>query len=180
MPIDLGEVDGRVLQLMASNSDTSFSFQGMKRSLQIHQEKLSRSLNRLTTQGLVGKKDDGYLITKKGVKIAGCSNPAPRLVVGSSYLPNDVDPAAVFGMLKGKWFSGMRWLGSSPNALGMDLKWVTDDGEVQVQVSFSNNNFEVSLLSFSPNEEDRAREIATRLFVKIVNTLYQRKIGQEN
>ena len=180
MPIDLGEVDERVLQLMASNSDTSFSFQGMKRSLQVHQEKLSRSLNRLTTQGLVGKEENGYLITKKGVKAVRCSNPPPRMVVGSSYLPNDVDPDTIYGALKGKWFSGIRWLGCSPSPLGADLKWVTDDGEVQVQVSFSSSKFEVSLLSFPPNEEVRARDLATKLFVKIVNTLYQRKLGQEN
>ena len=82
--------------------------------------------------------------------------------------------------LKGKWFSGMRWLGSSPNTSGADFKWVSDDGEVQIQVSFSNNQFEVSLISFPPNDEARARDLATKLFVKIVNTLYQNKLGQEN
>ncbi len=171
----LGEVDGRVLQMMASSADTNFSFQGIKRSLQVHQEKLSRSLNRLSSQGLVGKYDSGYAITKKGLKLIGTSDALPaKTVVGSSYVPGGLDAASVASMLKGKWFSGMRWLGSSPTRDGIDLKWVTDDGEVQVQVQFDNSKFEVSLISFPPNEEGRARDVATRLFVKIVNTLYQK------
>lgn len=171
----LGDVDGRVLQMMASSADTSFSFQGIKRSLQVHQEKLSRSLNRLASQGLVGKMESGYTITKKGLRLMGNNSAAPVVtVVGSSYLPGDLDSASVASMLKGKWFSGMRWLGSSPTENGAGLKWVTDDGEIQVQVKFSKSQFEVSLLSFPPNEEMRARSIATKLFVKIVNTLYQK------
>jgi len=83
-------------------------------------------------------------------------------------------------MLKGKWFSGMRWLGSSLVGEYIDLKWITDDGEVQVQVRFNRGEFEVSLISFPPNEERRAREVATKLFVKIVNTLYQKKLTHFN
>lgn len=170
-----GEVEGRVLQLMAANSDTSFSFQGIKRSLQLHQEKLSRGLSRLAAQGLIGKRDDGYLITKKGLRVVGQPSPSTATVVGESYLPSGSDPSAIANALKGKWFSGMRWLGFSSSRNGVDLKWVTDEGDIQVQASFLGGKFEVSLISFPPNEEERAKEVASRLFVKIINTLYGRK-----
>jgi hypothetical protein len=178
---NLGEVDSMVMQLLASSSDTSFSFQGMKRSLKVHQEKLSRSLNRLVNTGLIGKNEDGYSITKKGMKAAG-SSPAlsQPLVVGSSYLPNDVDLIGSQISLKGKWFSGMRWLGSSPSSSGTDLKWVTDDGEIQVCLSFRDRLMEVTLLSFPPGEESRARDVALRLHGKIVNTMYQAKCCQDS
>ena len=170
---NLGEVDSKVVQLLASSSDTSFSFQGMKRSLKVHQEKLSRSLNRLVTTGLVGKSDDGYTITKKGIRAVGSSaSPSQPLVVGSSYLPSDVDLTGAQISLKGKWFSGMRWLGSSPTSQGTELKWVTDDGEIQVKLSFRDGLMEVSLLSFPPGEESRARDVALRLHGKIVNAIY--------
>jgi hypothetical protein len=179
-----GEVDGKVMQLLASSAETSFSFQGMKRSLRVHQEKLSRSLNRLSSLGLVDKKDEGYSITKKGIKVTGgySSPPNPRLVVGSSYLPSDVDVINVASILKGKWFNGMRWLGSSPSPIGqgIDLKWVTDDGEIQVQASFKDRLFEVSLGSFPPTEEARAREVTLRLYAKIINALYQNRYYPEN
>lgn len=174
---NFGEVDGKVMQLLASSADTNFSFQGMKRSLKVHQEKLSRSLSRLSSQGFVGKSDDGYSITKKGIRAAGGNSltPGTRLVVGSSYLPNDVDAANVANILKGKWFSGMRWLGSSPEGQGIDLKWITDDGEIQVQAFFKDRLFEVSLGSYPPDEEARAREVALRLYARIINALYQNK-----
>lgn len=179
---NFGEVDGKVMQMLASSANTSFSFQGMKRSLKVHQEKLSRSLNRLSSIGLVDKKDEGYSITKKGIKAVGrySSTPNQRLIMGSSYLPNDMDVINAAGILKGKWFSGMRWLGSSPTEQGMDLKWVTDDGEIQVQASFKDRLFEVSLRSFPPAEEARAREVALRLYAKIINTLYQNRYHPDN
>ncbi len=177
----LGEVDGKVLQMMAASADTNFSFQGLKRGLQVHQEKLSRSLSRLSSQGLVYKQDSGYAITKKGLKLIGVTDHAhAKTVVGSSYLPGGLDAATVASMLKGKWFSGMRWLGSSLVGRYIDLKWITDDGEVQVQVRFNKGQFEVSLISFPPNEERRARDVATKLFVKIVNTLYQKEPSHFN
>lgn len=179
---NFGEVDGKVMQMLASSADTSFSFQGMKRSLKVHQEKLSRSLSRLSSLGLVGKNDEGYAITKKGLKAAGnySSNPNPRLVVGSSYIPADVDVIGAAGILKGKWFSGMRWLGSSPTQQGIDLKWVTDDGEIQVQASFKGRLFEVSLGSFPPADEARAREVTMRLYAKIIIALYQNRYRSIN
>jgi len=175
-----GEVDAKVMQFLSSSSETSFSFQGMKRSLKVHQEKLSRSLNRLVTTGMVGNTGEGYTITKKGIKVTGAASLANQaLVVGSSYLPNDVDLATAPIALKGKWFSGMRWLGSSPTPQGCDLKWVTDDGEIQISASFKDRTLEVSLISFPPEEESRAREVALRLHAKVANALYTR-LGQDS
>jgi len=177
----LGEVDGRVLALLASSSDTSFSFQGIKRSLKLHQEKLSRSLGRLTDDGLVVRGDGGYSITRKGVEVVGGPlNPSSLVVIGNSYLPKEIDIADASAALKRRWFRGMRWLGSSPNPDGIDLKWVTDDGEIQVQASFTDRFLEVSLISFPPHEEGRAREVALRLFVKIINVIYEVKGPQDN
>jgi hypothetical protein len=178
---NLGEVDSKVVQLLASCSDTSFSFQGMKRSLKVHQEKLSRSLNRLVNTGLVGKNDDGYAITKKGLKVSGISpSYSQPLAVGSSYLPNDVDLTSAQASLKGKWFSGMRWLGSTPTSQGTDLNWVTDDGEIQIRLSFKDRFMEVSLVSFPPGDESRARDVASRLHAKIVNALYRTMYRQDS
>lgn len=178
---DLGEVDGKVMQLLAASSETSFSFQGLKRSLKVHQEKLSRSLNRLLTSGLIGKNDDGYSITKKGIKVAGPSPPSGQpLIVGSTYLPSDADVLSAQIGLKGRWFSGMRWLGNSPTSQGTDLKWVTDDGEIQVSISFKDRLMEVSLLSFPPGEESRARDMALRLQGKIVNALSRSRCRQDS
>jgi hypothetical protein len=177
----LGEVDEKVIRLLASDSVASFSFQGMKRSLKVHQEKLSRSLNRLVTTGLVGRADGGYSITKKGKRMVGSFAPEYQpVVVATSFLPHDVDANAAPTALKGKWFSGARWLGSSPSGLGTDLKWVSDDGETQIKVSIRERMLDVSLVSYPAGEETRARDLAIRLHGKIMNTLCRSPLTQDS
>ncbi len=177
----LGEVDEKVMRLLASDSVTSFSFQGMKRSLKLHQEKLSRSLNRLVSTGLVGRADGGYAITKKGIRMMGSSaQELQSVVVATSYLPHDIDADAAPAALKGKWFSGVRWLGSSPSSLGTDLKWVSDDGETQIKVSIRDRMLEVSLVSYPAGEATWARDLAIRLHGKIMNTLCRHAPTQDS
>lgn len=177
----LGEVDEKVMSLLASDTVTSFSFQGMKRSLKLHQEKLSRSLCRLVATGLVGRDEGGYAITKKGIRMVGPSAPGVQpVVVATSFLPHNVNADAAPAALKGKWFSGARWLGSSPSSMGTDLKWVSDDGEVQIRVSIRERMLEVSLASYPPGEEARARDLAIRLHGKLMNTLCRSAPSQDS
>jgi hypothetical protein len=41
--------------------------------------------------------------------------------------------------LRGKWFGLLRWLGCTEGKDGMTLKWVTEDGGIQVDASISEN-----------------------------------------
>lgn len=176
-----GEVDEKVMRLLASDAVTNFSFQGMKRSLKVHQEKLSRSLNRLVAIGLVGRTDGGYAITHKGMRLVGYSPPPPQTVtVASSYLPRDINAEAAPAALKGRWFSGVRWLGSCLTSQGTDLKWVSDDGEIQIKVSLHDGMLDVSLTSYPLGEEARARDLALRLHGKIMNALYRSICSQDS
>ncbi|MEN3057051.1 MAG: hypothetical protein ABC542_01070 [Candidatus Methanosuratincola petrocarbonis] len=180
-PAELGEVEDKVLRLMASDSQTRFSFQGMKRALKIHQEKLSRGLSRLHSQGYIWKDNDGYLITPKGKRAVGhLGSGSKRIVVGTSYVPPGIDLQYIESQLKGRWFGGMRWLGASSDSSSSSLKWVSEDGDIQVGLNMSHGLLEVMLESFPPNEEARAREMASRLFVKIINAIYGRSQNREN
>ncbi len=153
----------------------------MKRALKVHQERLSRGLSRLHSQGYIWKDKDGYLITPKGKRAVGHLASVPkRIVVGTSYISPLVDLQHVESQLKGRWFGGMRWLGASSEGGYRSLKWVSEDGDIQVGLSVGHDLLEVSIESFPPNEEARAREVASRLFVKIVNAIYGRDRNQEN
>ncbi|MEJ5292537.1 MAG: hypothetical protein WHS82_02985 [Candidatus Methanosuratincola sp.] len=177
----LGEVEDRVLRLMASDSQTRFSFQGIKRTLKIHQERLSRGLSRLQSQGYVWKDNEGYTITPKGMRAARRTGSASkRIVVGTSYLPPGANLQFVESQLKGRWFGGMRWLGASSENGYCNLKWVSEDGEIQVGLNVGREVLEVALESFPPNEEARAMEMASRLFTKIINAIYGRGQSPDN
>lgn len=178
---DIGDVEGRVLRLMAADSQAHFSFQGMKRALKVHQERLSRGLSRLASQGYIWKDEDGYVITSKGRRAIGSAKrESKKTPVGTSYLPRNLEIDSVLSQLKGKWFSGVRWLGSSIEGGVVTLKWVSDDGEIQVELGIAGDRLEVFLASYPPNDEARAKEFATRLFVKIVNSLYSARKNQDN
>ncbi|MBS7618951.1 hypothetical protein KEJ25_10270, partial [Candidatus Bathyarchaeota archaeon] len=87
----------------------------------------------------------------------------------------DLTPDSAAAILRGRWFACARWLGSSMTKDGYDLKWITEDGEIQLLVSIKGDTLEVSASSFPPNEEERAREIAINLYEKIINALHRRK-----
>ncbi|MGQ9759428.1 MAG: hypothetical protein ACUVQ5_02500 [Candidatus Methanomethylicaceae archaeon] len=172
---DLGEIDSKVVQFLASSSDTSFSFQGIKRSLKLHQEKLARSLNRLYSMGLIEKNGEGYYITRKGMRMINrIINPSNRMVIGQLFLPRELTPESAASILRGRWFGCVRWLGNSSKGEDVELKWVTEDGDIQLTTSIKDGVLEVSVSSFPPGEENRAREVALWLYAKIVNALHRR------
>jgi predicted transcriptional regulator len=67
---DLRQSDIDILKILSENEDentiTTFSFNGLKIRLNLHQEILSRSLKRLKELGLIYKTKLGYKSTKNG------------------------------------------------------------------------------------------------------------------
>src|SRR5207237_7945239 len=58
--------DTGVLQTVMEEGLTVFTFDGLKRLTGLHQEKLSRIIDRLEEEGLLEKVDEGYRITARG------------------------------------------------------------------------------------------------------------------
>jgi hypothetical protein len=112
------------------------AFQGLKRQMRIHQEKLSRALQRLEQGELVHKTDRGYALTAKGTTLAQ-RWPGPgfgaQTVVMRSYLPGDHSPQAIAEHLEGKWFGGLRWLGVRETTEGVVLRWLAG-GDIEVML----------------------------------------------
>jgi DNA-binding IclR family transcriptional regulator len=67
--LDLRERDINLLQAINEEELTNFSFEGLKRRLKIHQETLSRILNRLANQEILKKTKKGYTLTPKAKKL---------------------------------------------------------------------------------------------------------------
>lgn len=119
----LGDDEGRV------------AFQGLRRRMNVHQERLSRSLQRLEDEGLVSKGPRGYVLTDKG---SACAHrwfgphSSSTTVILESFLPTDLSPHQVAGRLEGKWFGSLRWLGAKDEPDGATLRWITDETGVEV------------------------------------------------
>jgi hypothetical protein len=139
------ERDLNVLNLIGEEDLTSFTFDGLKRRLGVHSETLSRILCRLEGQGLVEKQNEGYKVTAK-VKEFVQAFPVgggPRLSVMQTLLSPSVPVQRVVSDLSGRWFGVLRWLGYSENRERVTLKWITEDGGVQVDAVFSDNQLSV-------------------------------------
>jgi len=63
---ELHNNDKKILSLLINENSSHFSFTGMKRKLNVHQQSLARALARLEELGLVEKADGGYGVNKNG------------------------------------------------------------------------------------------------------------------
>jgi DNA-binding HxlR family transcriptional regulator len=61
--------DAKVLSLLNQETGSNYSFKGLTRKLNLHQQSLTRALNRLEDLGLVEKSSVGYKLSKNGESI---------------------------------------------------------------------------------------------------------------
>ncbi len=133
--------DTSVVQAIMEEGLTVFTFDGLKRLLGIHQEKLSRIIDRLEEEGVLEKVPEGYQVTRKGNAIIPRplnSSQLPMPIV-QSLLPRDVDVESLVSQLKGRWFGKLRWLGYARNDEGVVLKWIADEDKFQIDAKFADN-----------------------------------------
>src|SRR5438445_13243259 len=104
--------DTGVLQTVMEECLTVSPFDGLKRLTGLHQEKLSRIIDRLEEEGLLEKVDEGYRITARGNETIPrpLSNTLQPIPIVQSLLPRDVDLQQIIAGLKGRWCGGLRWL----------------------------------------------------------------------
>lgn len=136
----LNEWDTSVLNLISDEELSRFTFDGIKRRLGVHPESLSRALSRLEDQGIIEKHADGYKVTSQARKLLG-SQPLNRRESGMQLLQTLLSPNVpirqIVNDLAGKWFGTLRWLGYGETSEAITLKWITEDGGIQVDAAFS-------------------------------------------
>jgi DNA-binding MarR family transcriptional regulator len=133
--------DTSVVQAIMGEDLTVFTFDGLKRLLGLHQEKLSRIIDRLEEEGVLEKVHDGYRITQKGNSMISqplASTQIPIPIV-QSLLPRDIDIEEIISQLKGRWFGKLRWLGYTKNEETTILKWIAEEQGYQIDAKFSDN-----------------------------------------
>ena len=144
------------MDMLSSESDAVYSFQGMKRRLGLHQEKLTRILKRLADDELVLKTEDGYRVLRhpsKNTRHLAYGEPVIR-----GQLPPGMDPEALMSKLKGRWFKNFRWLGYAGTGEEQSLYWISEDGRFQVKVQLTPSEFQV--WSHSTDSEDNSSPVA--------------------
>ena len=144
--LDIGQRDMEIMQFIAEEGLLGFTFEGLKRRLGTHPETLSRILGRLEDQRVLEKSDDGYHVTPRGREVTGLrqlSASEARVTLLKTLLPHVENPREAILRLRGRWFGALRWLGYSDDEKGITMKWVTEDGSIQVDAVFGNGELAI-------------------------------------
>jgi hypothetical protein len=134
----LSERDADVVSLISQEALTRFTFDGLKRRLGLHPETLSRILSRLEQEGIVEKGPGGYKVTSRINQfppVHPVGSDELRMPLLQTLVPSNVSQEQLTQNLKGKWFGLLRWLGCTEGEEGITLKWITEDGDIQVNAN---------------------------------------------
>jgi hypothetical protein len=162
----LGQRDIDVLDIIGQEDLSGFTFEGLKRRLRAHPETLSRILDRLESQGIVEKGSDGYKVSPsvKSYLISHSSNAEePHVPILQTLVSSDISPRQIAVSLKGKWFGMLRWLGYSENEEGITLKWVTEDGGIQIDAVFFEGRMSIEAKLLREKDLNVALRVAYQL-----------------
>lgn len=164
--------DTSVVQSIMEEGLTVFTFDGLKRLLGLHQEKLSRIIDRLEEEGVVERVSEGYRVTPKGNAIIPRplnTGQVPMPVV-QSLLPSDVDVENLASQLKGRWFGKLRWLGYSKGDDGLILKWIAEEDGFQIDAKFAENYLSIDARLGETSDISQAVKAAHQLLGHISRT----------
>ncbi len=157
--------DTGVLQTVMEEGLTVFTFDGLKRLTGLHQEKLSRIIDRLEEEGLLEKVEEGYRITARGNESIprSLSTGLQPIPIVQSLLPRDVDLQQIISGLKGRWFGGLRWLGYTQNDDATILKWIAEEDGIQIEARFADSYLSIDAKVSEGREVSQAVKAAHQL-----------------
>jgi hypothetical protein len=165
----LSERDADVLALIEKEGLTIFTFDGLKRRTGLHPETLSRILARLEQEGIVKKGPEGYSVTPKitELKLHRAPKEEPTTPLIQTFLPSDLMTQQLILALKGKWFGLLRWLGITENNQGITLKWITEDGGIQIAANIQGTALNIEAKFITNNNLNLALKASYQLMAII-------------
>ena len=171
LPADysLSERDIDVVELIETEDLVTFSFDGLKRRTGLHPETLSRVLSRLEQEGIVKKEHEGYSVTPKiaELKLRLTRNEPPTTPLIQTFLPSDLMTQHFILALKGKWFGMLRWVGISEDNQGVTLKWITEDGGIQISANIKGTALSIEAKFLTSNNMNLALKASYQLMSNI-------------
>jgi DNA-binding HxlR family transcriptional regulator len=140
---DFHNNDNKILALL-NEAGSNYSFKGLMRKLNLHQQSLSRALHRLEEMELVEKSPVGYRLSKIGatamskIELLQQQQHKPKgreyMQLLQTYIPLNIKAPEVMRHLIGRWFKNLRWIGMIRSDTGYTLQWTSDDGAFQINL----------------------------------------------
>jgi hypothetical protein len=166
----VGDRDSDILAFLSEEDFTFFTFEGLKRRLGLHPETLSRILNRLEQEGIVKKTSEGYKVTREiaqHLQLHQNSTHESRVFLLRTFLPSDMPVQQLTSSLRGRWFGLLRWLGLSETNESITLKWITEDGDIQIDAKIAETQLTIEAKFLHHTNLNRALKAAYQLMAYI-------------
>jgi hypothetical protein len=169
----------KVLDVLADEHLAEFTFDGIRRKTGMHQEILSRTLERLREQSLLVRTPKGYSVSHELLGLTEIESlnhdrsGQDSVPLAQILLPSDIDIHNVIDGLQRKWFSDLRWLGYSIMGERVILKWLTEDNQIQIEATFSDGSVQIQTRSRT-SQLNRSIMAANHLLAFIVR-IYEKQ-----
>ena len=188
--------DSKILSLLGQETGSNYSFKGLIRKLNLHQESLTRALNRLEDLKLIEKSQIGYRLTTNGkslMMLLSSTKNSTNNVIGrgnsvlnkekqkrngyiqllQTYISVDVKPEEILHKLIGKWFNNLRWVGLiESEAGGYMLQWVSNDNNAfQIILRVISDYLIIETNAYSDKEKIEAMIGSYRIFEQVTKIL---------
>jgi DNA-binding HxlR family transcriptional regulator len=180
---DFHNNDNKILSALIEVG-SNYSFKGLMRKLNLHQQSLSRALHRLEEMGLVEKSLIGYRLSKTGESaISKFDSIRPKgreyMQLLQTYIPLNVRAAEVVRQLVGKWFKNLRWLGMIESGTGYTLQWSSDEGSFQINLRLIADYIVIETNASTEREKLEAMVGSYAIYEQITKAM-QSKLGAYN
>ena len=191
---DFHNNDTKILSFLNQETGANYSFKGLLRKLNLHQQSLTRALSRLEDLGLIEKSSLGYKLSKNGESIMTLSTKSnSEKRVGAleegeeeevekkkngyvqllqTYVPIDIKSDEIVHALIGKWFNNLRWIGMIESETGeYMLQWINDNNTFQIILRIISKYLIIETNANSDKEKVEAMIGSYRIFEQITKIL---------
>jgi predicted transcriptional regulator len=165
--------DSKILSLLNQEPGTYYSFKGLMRKLNLHQQSLARALGRLEQLGLVKRSEHGYKLNdieqKSGTAVY--RKPSAYRHLLQAYIPPGIEAKEIVRKLCGRWFSRIRWIGLIESETSYMLQWINEDNSFQINVRIIWDHIIIEANAVSDKDKIEAVVASFKIFDQIVKLL---------
>ena len=176
---DFHNNDNKILAVL-NEAGSNYSFKGLMRKLNLHQQSLSRALHRLEEMELVERSAVGYRLSKAGASamsrielLQQQHKPKGReyMQLLQTYIPLNVKAPEVMRPLIGRWFKNLRWIGMIRSDTGYTLQWTSDDGSFQINLRLIADYIVIETNAFTEKEKVQAMVGSYTIYEQITRAM---------
>lgn len=181
---ELHDNDNKILLLLKGNANgnSSYTFNGLVRELNMHQQSISRSIKRLVDLGLIEQiKNYGFRLTKLGQHLgvtttSTTSNNNHRKYNQLAYLEMNItkfDIDRITLRLVGKWFENLRWVGKIGDSGASILRWKSYDNTFGINVTVMQNSLLIESDALLQKEIIEAAKTIPKIITMVTNAVLE-------